>query len=295
MRNRLTTLVSLIFFCGVLTAFGQTNEVAPDPELEKILGTLKGQEGTISLNGGMAKIDVPPNFVYLNPKQAETVLTVLWGNPPGNQTLGMLVPKDVSPADAKSWGIVITYDEDGYVKDDDADKINYDDLLKTMQKGLKEENAQRKKEGYPEMELVGWAAPPRYDRATHKLYWAKQLKFTGSPEDTLNYNIRILGRRGVLVLNSVASMSQLPAVEKDAQKVLSFVEFNDGHRYADFNPKVDKVAAYGIAALILGGIAAKTGIFKSILMLLVAAKKLVIMVIVGIGAFFKKLFGKKSE
>src|SRR2546426_2131137 len=35
---------------------------------------------------------------------------------------------------------------------------------------------------------------------------------------------------------------------------------NEGHRYADFVPGTDKVAEYGIAALIAGGVAAKAGL-----------------------------------
>src|SRR6201999_2028482 len=107
------------------------------------------------------------------------------------------------------WAVIVSYEEDGYVKDEEAGKINYDELLKQMQKGIHDANKERERDGYPAMELVGWAAAPRYDRNTHKLYWAKNLKFTGEDENTLNYNIRMLGRRGVLVLNAVASMHQL--------------------------------------------------------------------------------------
>src|SRR6266581_5803290 len=95
--------------------------------------------------------------------------------------------------------------------------------------------------------------PPHYDSASHKLYWAKDLRFGGDSGRTLNYNIRVLGRRGVLVLNAVAAMDQLESVKRDMAKVIGFVEFNGGHRYADFIPGTDKVAEYGIAALIAGG------------------------------------------
>src|SRR5436305_542860 len=80
-------------------------------------------------------------------------------------------------AGSAAWAVVITYDEDGYVKDDDAAKIDYGDLLKKMQQGIRDENDERKRAGYPAVELVGWAEPPRYDSASHKLYWAKSLRF----------------------------------------------------------------------------------------------------------------------
>ena len=144
--------------------------------------------------------------------------------------------------------------------------------------------------------MIGWAAPPRYDRAAHKLYWAKELSFGGEPEHTLNYDIRALGRRGVLSLNAVASMGQLQAIEKDMLEALSFVEFTEGHRYGDYVAGMDKVAAYGIGALIAGKLAAKAGLFK--LLLLSAAKfwKLLVVAALAIGAFVKKLFsGRRKE
>jgi uncharacterized membrane-anchored protein len=73
------------------------------------------------------------------------------------------------------------------------------------------------------------------------------------------------------------------------------VDFNQGNRYADFDPKVDKVAAYGIAALIAGGIAAKLGFFKLLLVFLLAAKKFIIIAAIAVAAWFKKLFGKKND
>ncbi|MCI0388587.1 MAG: DUF2167 domain-containing protein [Acidobacteria bacterium] len=102
----------------------------------------------------------------------------------------MLFPAEISAASPESWCVVITYDEDGYVKDDEAASINYDDLLKEMQEGTREANQERTKQGYEAVELIGWAAPPSYDQAAHKLYWAKELSFGAGPEHTLNYDIR---------------------------------------------------------------------------------------------------------
>lgn len=180
-------------------------------------------------------------------------------------------------------------------KDKDAEKIDYADLLKQMQKDTREANKEREKQGYSSVELIGWAAPPHYDQAVHKLYWAKQLKFGGGNEDTLNYNIRILGRRGVLVLNAVSAMSQLPEIERSAPQILAAIDFNPGNRYADFSEAAgDKVASYGIAALVAGGVAAKLGLFKGLWIFLLGAKKFVIIGVIALGALLRKLFGKNK-
>jgi len=92
------------------------------------------------------------------------------------------------------------------------------------------------------------------------------------------------------VLNAVASMDQLRSIKRDMAKVIGFVEFNGGHRYADFIPGTDKVAEYGIAALIAGSLAAKAGVFKLLLGALLALKKLIVVAAVGVAAFLRKLF-----
>ncbi|HRC87566.1 MAG TPA: DUF2167 domain-containing protein, partial [Thermoanaerobaculia bacterium] len=187
-----------------------------------------------------------------------------------------------------------TYDDDGYVTDSDAEEIDYSDLLSTMQKATEKENEKRAKDGYEAVHLVGWAEPPSYDKASHKLYWAKDLQFGDGANHTLNYNIRVLGRKGVLVLNAVAGMDQLTSVKHDMQKVLGFVEFTDGHRYADYKPGIDKAAGYGLAALVAGGIAAKTGLLKGLLAGILAFKKLIVVGVAGIGSYFARLFKRKK-
>ena len=273
-----------------------TNKIPP--RVIALLKSLKYQQGEINLRGGLATLTVPKDFNYLGPDDAETVLVKLWGNPPSEQKpLGLLIPAGMTPISSNAWVVTIDYSEDGYVKDNDAAKINYDDLLKQMQKGVAEYDKEREKQGYPDITLVGWAEPPHYDAATHKLYWAKDLKFGDEPRDTLNYCIRMLGRRGVLELNAVAGMDQLAQIDQQTPQILSMVDFKEGNRYADFDPKVDKVAKYGIAALVAGGAlaaAAKLGFLKLLWVGILAAKKFIIIGVVAVAAFFKKLFRRGS-
>jgi uncharacterized membrane-anchored protein len=261
----------------------------------KVVESLKFQSGAIPLKDGLATIKLPDNFRYLDPANGKKVLVDLWGNPPSEaDMLGLIVPAGFTGAGPDSWAVIITWQEDGYVKDDEAEKINYNDLLKEMKEGETEENAERVKQGYEPITLVGWAAQPRYDRASHKLYWARELKVADYPEHTLNYDIRALGRRGVLSLNAVAGMDQLKNIETDMQQVLGFVEFNEGHRYADYKPGYDKVAAYGIGALVAGKVLAKAGLFKVLLGLLLAGKKFIFIGLIAVGVLLKKLFTGKS-
>ena len=290
------TAILLVLLALTATPFAQDqpDKTAQREKRQKLADGLNYQKGEITLKGGLAKIRVPEEFRYLDSKDADTVLSRLWGNPPDSSTLGLIVPAKISVASEEAWAVIITYDEDGYVKDDEAEKMDYDKLIQQMREGTTEANKEREKAGYGGIELVGWATPPRYDKGTHKMYWAKELKFGGSPENTLNYNIRMLGRRGVLVLNAVAGMSQLQDIEAAAPAVLAMVDFQEGHRYTDFNASTDKVATYGLAALVVGGLAAKAGLFKGLFVAILAAKKLVIVGFVAVAAWLKKVFGKKE-
>jgi uncharacterized membrane-anchored protein len=273
-----------------------TDENAQMAQLRTLAERLKYQQGQIALKDGLATLNLSEDFRYVDPAGAETLLTGIWGNPSSSEKfLGMIVPAGFDPLARYAWCVVIGYQEDGYVKDDDAEKINYTKLLKQMQKATREESEERVKSGYPAIELVGWATPPRYDRQTHKFYWAKELKFgADEPENTLNYSLRILGRRGILELNAVASMGQLPQIEKATPQILSMVDFNEGHRYADYKPGSDKLATYGLAALVAGTVATKTGLLKGLLIAILAMKKFLIIGGIAIITFLAKLFGRRK-
>jgi uncharacterized membrane-anchored protein len=285
----------------VLSALAVVRLSAQEPQglsttPEEFEAKLGFQTGTVTLSGGMATIALPESFRFLDAKGSKRLLTEGWGNPAGaaQGVLGMLVPADVSPLSEEGWGIVITFDDDGYVNDDDAGKMNFDKLLKDMQEGVEETNKVREKAGFEPVDLVGWAEKPHYDAKAHKLYWAKELAFGDNPDHTLNYNIRILGRRGVLVLNAVSSMDQLETIRAETQNVLSAVSFNEGHRYADYLPGTDKAATYGVAGLIAGATAAKAGFFKAAWVGLLAFKKVLIGGAIALFAVLKKVLSGKS-
>jgi uncharacterized membrane-anchored protein len=262
---------------------------------EQLEAGLRYQTGDVEIADGLAVLHLGEGFRYLDPEQADRILVDAWGNPRGEPTLGMILPADVSPLDPEQgWGVVVTYAADGYVEDDDADDIDYDELLEQMQADVEAANPGRRSQGYPPIRLVGWAEPPHYDEATHRLYWAKELEFGGEPEHTLNYAIRVLGRRGVLELNAVAPLRQLPRIEPQMEDVLSRVEFVAGHRYEDFDPDLDEVAAYGIGGLIAGKMLAKAGILAGLLKILLAAKKLLVLGAIAAAVVLKRWLGRKD-
>src|SRR6185369_8672624 len=63
----------------------------------KVNERLHFQTGEVMLPGQIAKLTLSDAFRYLPPADTEFVLTKLWGNPPGQHTLGMIFPRDMSP------------------------------------------------------------------------------------------------------------------------------------------------------------------------------------------------------
>lgn len=294
---RALALAWLVICGNALCQDGDEPKLTPEQQqtvakMKALWQSLDRRTGKIELGAGLATLDVPEDFYFLGAKDAERVLVEAWGNPPGQHVLGMLFPAEVTPFDKGSWAVTIEYDEDGHVSDSDAASINYSDLLTQMRSDIRTANPGRVSAGYPSIELVGWAEPPHYDSHARKLYWAKELRFGDAQDTTLNYEIRALGRQGVLSMTFIAGTEQLAAINERRDAVLAMAQFNQGKRYEDFDVSVDKVAAYGIGALIAGKVAAKAGLLAGGLLLL---KKFGVVIAVAAAAAARKFKGLFSR
>jgi len=285
-------LFTLLLSCGLLPA------LAADPAvdstqlfLDSLEASFHYQTGEITFENQVGTLKVPDGFRYLDAEQTRYVIHDLWGNPGGDGTMGMIVPADIPITSAESWAFIVTYDEMGFVKDDDAGDIDYDEMLSEMQSETAEENKAREEEGYEPISIIGWASKPYYDKDKKVLHWAKELSFGDSEVHTLNYNVRVLGRKGVLVLNAVASMDALPTVQQNIAPVLGAFQYGEGNQYDDFNPELDKVAAWTVGGLVAGKVLAKAGI----LALLLKNIKLIGLAIVGLVSAAVKWFRRKTE
>lgn len=245
--------------------------------IDSLEARLQYQHGDIMLPNEVGTLTVPESFEYLDANQSRFVLENLWGNPADSSVLGLIVPKNRGVMANNSWAFIITYEEMGYVEDSDADEIDYDELMDEMKSEAVAENEYRESEGYDAIEIVGWASEPFYDKEQKVLHWAKEIRFGENPLNTLNYNVRILGRKGVLVLNAVSSINELSEVQSSIAPVLSSFTYADGLKYSDFNPELDEVAAWTIGGLVAGKVLAKAGILALVL-------KYLKFILVGLGA-----------
>jgi uncharacterized membrane-anchored protein len=130
--------------------------------------------------------------------------------------------------------------------------LDADALLAALRTDAARQNAERARDGFPTFRIVGWASPPRYDAPTHRIAWAEDLEFDGNDHHVVNYSIKVLGRRGVLWLRAIGSLDEMPRIGPAMEDLLTRIEFEQGHRHEDFDPKVDERATYGVPQLVVG-------------------------------------------
>jgi uncharacterized membrane-anchored protein len=269
-------------------------------KLKKIAAGLHPQHGDIAIKGADATLHLGQAYYFLPADEARSVLVGAWDNPPEavEGVLGLVFPEGKSFVD-DTWAAVVTYEALGYVGDKDAKTVNYDDLIKSAHDGEEQMNEDRKAKGFAPLHLVGWAQPPSYDAAHHTLVWARQLHIGNAKEDTLNYDMRTLGRRGVLSMNIIDGMSKIVEVRGAAENLQNVATFNPGGRYQDYKEGTDKVAAYTVGGLVaagLGVLAAKNlGLLGLGLLFLKKFIAIILAGAAGIAAWFRRMFsGRKA-
>jgi len=239
---------------------------------------------------GQATLRLPAGRAFIPQPHAQRMLNAM-GNPGSDPRLqGLVLPAGEG---GNSWFAVVRFESSGYIKDDDARDWKADDLLKSYRDGTEESNEERRKMGAAEIEIVGWAEQPAYDAASHRLVWAMSSREKGAPasaERGVNYNTYALGREGYFSINLVTDLKDLPAHKPAAAQLLGALDYLDGKRYADFNSSTDKVAEYGLAALVLGVGAKKLGLFALIAAFFLKFAKVILLAGAGVAALAVKFF-----
>ncbi|MEO1171719.1 MAG: DUF2167 domain-containing protein [Myxococcota bacterium] len=236
--------------------------------------------------GGHATLVVPEGFGFVDKSEMPT-LNRLTGNLDSPRDVGALLSED-------GWIVFFSFDDVGYVKDDDRDALDADSMIASMKEGTEASNAARKERGYPQLTLLGWQKEPYYDEDTQNLTWSIRNQSEGVEGIGINHEVRLLGRYGVMSATLVAGSEELPAAIPQLNKILTGFSFNQGQTYAEY-VQGDKVAEYGLAGLVLGGgvlLAAKTGLLGYLGKFF---KFIVVGVVAAIGGIARLFRGKSAE
>lgn len=284
MNISVKTLVTCLFITVCSLAISVSAEDSTDiPAEDNPFANLDWKVGpTTARVGNVAEQRVDNGYIFLEAADARKFLE-LNENPSDGSEEGVIVSEE--------WWACYSYNDIGYVSDDEKSELDKDALLDSIKENLKASNAERRRRGWQELTLLGWACEPHYDESTHNLEWG--LKFSSAEEVTVNYNTKILGRGGVMSVTLVCDPDAFESVLPQFKAALNGFSYTSGHRYFEFRPG-DRTAEIGLSALIVGGATAaavKSGAFKWLWKALVA-------VAAAIGGLLKKIFGrggKKNE
>jgi uncharacterized membrane-anchored protein len=283
--GRWVVVAALVLGLGAAPVLAQESSKA-FPEVQWVQGPK-----TVPVGERLARLELSKKFLFLNGEDTRKILKYV-KEPVSDQEVGMVLPN----TQEKNWTIIVRYDPMGYVKDDEADDLDADGLLASIREGTEEANKEREANGGTPIRVIGWAEKPHYDRKSHHLIWSVLAEAEG--ERLVNYNTRILGRSGVVSINLVSSEAELTQVKPNVNDVIAHFTYLPEKSYEAFVPGKDPVAEVGLAALILGGtaVAAKTGLLAKLgLLLALVFKKGWFLLLAAPFAFFKKLFGRKSQ
>jgi len=282
------------FYVVVLLLFAA---LAPQPAHAQANkpGGIPWEEGPIvGKLGDIAQITVPEHYAFTG-KDGTARFMELTQNPVSGHEMGVLIP---DPQNGHvPWFVVFEFEDTGYVKDDEKDSLDNDKILKSIQDGTEQSNKIRAQKGWKPYHVVGWSKPPFYSPESHNLTWSILGREDGGGEN-VNYSVRLLGRRGTMSADLVLGTNLVQTVVPEFERLLTGYSFVQGQKYSEFRSG-DKVAEYGLTALIAGGAAAaaiKSGLFAKFWKLIVLGFVALMGAIKRFFAWLKRLFtGKAAE
>lgn len=256
------------------------------PTVARILAPQSASSGGQDAKGkaaAIAQLPLPSGFKFTGAEGAKAFLASI-GSPPTPNTVGLLVPLGLTP----SWAVAFTFEEVGRVRTDDKEMIDADRLLANIKAGLGRLNAARRSAKAPEIADLEWIEKPKYDEARRSLTWAIR-GVVPADKGTANYDVRFLGRHGVMKATVMTSDDKYDALVSQVRPILEGFEFTPENRYSDWKDG-EKIATSGLTDLVGGGSAAHRGLIgflksdRGLLLLAIGGGGLVFVgVMIGVG------------
>lgn len=235
---------------------------------------------------------LPEGYVFI-PKDEANRIRRAWGGFTDPELIGMVW----SDKPDEQWYALLEFTKEGYIRDDDAKDWNADELLSSLKEGTDSGNEDRTARGFPPLAVTGWIEVPQYDAATHRLVWSAKVVEKNNPADkgSANYKTYALGRDGYFGLNLVTSTATINSEKKFARELLNDISYVPGKRYADFTEGTDRVAEYGLAALVAGVAAKKLGLIAIAGAFILKFAKVIIIALGAFGVGLTRLFRRKPR
>ena len=293
---RLRHFCAIVF--GALTLLGGAPALSADatpqsPEaIDKAIDGLPWVHGpaTVSI-GTEANIDIPKGAKYLDASSTTRFLE-LNGNPPSRNNY------TIAPENLK-WFSIFKFVDDGYVKD--KEELDQTTMLKSIIDDQISSNERRKTLGLSSMYTDGWSVKPHYEPKSHNLEFGTEMH-DEQGNRYVNYTSRLLGRGGFTTAVLVSTPKTLTADLPQYRTAVARFQYRPTKSYDDYQ-EGDKLAAYGLGALVTGGAAAvvvKSGVLAGLFAVLakfgLAFAKIILIaaaaVFLAVANWVRRLFGR---
>lgn len=285
-----------IVVAGGAVAAAEGNKVAYQKQWEEAANNAFNalQRGPAMINlGDIAELTIPKEYGYIPAAQTQ-VLLKLYGN--GSEGVMGAVTANPDLSDDSRWMVILRYNDTGHVMDDDARNWDTEELLAELKNGTEEANKIRRERGFDELKVLGWVQPPSYDAGHNRMLWSVKAQNLGSSEGPIiNFNTLALSREGYMSMNLVTQLDRIDRDKTISEKLLASLDFKPGYQYGDFDADTDRIAEYGLAALITGAAAKKLGLFAVIAAFLAKFAKVIIAALAGLGIYFKRRKSSTKE
>lgn len=202
---------------------------------------------------------------------------------------------DVYLNDESSYTINIEeFVDDGFIKGDDWSNVDANDFLQEMIKGSKENNKERIKNGYKTVTDLSWHIKPQFNEDLGYVFYSLVVQFDDGSE-TYNSTAMVLGRKGYTDITFLFKENIADLMPGEIDKVVKNFKYNSGVQYSDFKSG-DKVAAYGVGALVAGSLGIK-GLAKTGALAVIAAfaKKLWFIILLPFVFLFRLVSRNKNK
>src|SRR5262245_55805252 len=215
---------SVLCRAAVCLAFLPAPAAAQADRIPWVKGPTKG------LLGSEASISVPAGCLFTGMDGVKTFLEVTENIPNGSERGVVMCQSEATPT---PWFVLFSYDESGYVKDDEGASLDADAILESVRRNTEEGNDERRRRGWGTMSVEGWVTKPFYDKATNNLTWAITAHDDKGGR-TVNHSVRLLGRGGVMHADLVTSPEELSALVPTFNNMIGGYAYSPGFKYAEW-------------------------------------------------------------
>lgn len=234
-------------------------------------------------------------YTFYPEKEAKEYMDAL-GNLDNPGLIGMVMGQKGD----SNWIILIKWGETGHIKDEDTKNWNADEMSSYLEKGVEEENNERKEMGSPALQTTKWIQKPTYDSTHHKVSWsfeAQDDKIYDQDEtyQFVNSNTYILTRHGFLGVELITSKAHKDTDKTHLANILQVLTIPEGNRYEDYLEGHDNVCAYGVSTSIFGYYPKEISVCTSIGNFMMQGWKLIVIGLVVFASYMRKPISRKKR